>query len=153
MRLNGAGMPDAASIEAIRAAVDTVVPAGEGLPGALAMGVDRHVVDLIEQSFPGFTDLIAALLNAYAMDVKPDTIFADLSPDERSTVLRNMSTDESQDIRDAVDALIVFTSGGSYSEWSRYERASGKLSSAPPTWAHVGFHGPSHGHPAYREDV
>lgn len=146
-------MPDAASLDAIRAAVDTVVPEAEGLPGALAMGVDRHVVDLIEQSFPGFVDLIAALLNAYAADVKAGASFAELTPDERSKVFRIMSTDPSQDIRDAVDALIVFTSGGSYSEWSRYDRAAGLLAGAPPTWAHVGFHGPSHGHPDYREDV
>ncbi len=150
---NGAGMPDAASLEAIRAAVDTVVPATEGLPGALAMGVDRHVVDLIEQSFPGFVDLIAALLNAYAMDVKPGASFAGLSPEERSRVLRTMSIDDSRDIRDAVDALIVFSSGGSYSEWSRYDRATGALDGAPPTWEHVGFHGPSNGHPEYRRDV
>ena len=87
-------MPDDASLEAIRAAVDTIVPATGDLPGALAMGVDRHVVDLIEQSFPGFVDLIAALLNAYSMDVKLGASFAELSPDERTTVLRAMSTDE-----------------------------------------------------------
>ncbi|MEX2554468.1 MAG: gluconate 2-dehydrogenase subunit 3 family protein [Actinomycetota bacterium] len=145
-------MPDDASLDAIRAAVDTIVPATGELPGALAMGVDRHVVGLIEQSFPGFVDLIAALLNAYSMDVKAGSSFAELSSDERSTVLRAMSTDDSQDIRDAVDALLVFTNGGSYSEWSGYERTSGKIS-APPTWAHVGFHGPVHGHPEYREGV
>ena len=145
-------MPDQASLDAIRAAVDTIVPPAEGMPGALAMGVDRHVIDLIEQSFPGFVDLIAALLNAYAMDVKDGSPFAELSADERSTVLRTMSTDESQDIRDAVDALIVFTSGGTYSEWSGYERSSGKLA-PPPTWTHVGFHGPSLGHADYREGV
>lgn len=145
-------MPDDASLETIRAAVDTIVPATEHLPGALAMGVDRHVVDLIEQSFPGFVDLIAALLNAYSMEVKADASFAQLSPDERTAVLRAMSSDDSQDIRDAVDALIVFTNGGSYSEWSGYERATGTLS-APPTWAHAGFHGPVHGHPDYRAGV
>jgi hypothetical protein len=143
-------MPDQASLDAIRAAVDTIVPPAEGMPGALAMGVDRHVIDLIEQSFPGFVDLIAALLNAYAADVGAP--FAELTPEDRSKVLRAMSADESQDIRDAVDALIVFTSGGTYSEWSGYERSSGKLA-PPPTWTHVGFHGPSLGHADYREGV
>ncbi len=143
-------MPDQASLDAIRAAVDTIVPPSDGMPGALAMGVDRHVVDLIEQSFPGFVDLIAALLNAYAMDAGAP--FADLSSDERSAVLRAMSTDESQDIRDAVDALIVFTSGGTYSEWSGYDRETGRLQ-PPPTWSHTGFHGPSLGHADYRESV
>ena len=143
-------MPDQASLDAIRAAVDTIVPRAQGMPGALAMGVDRHVIDLIEQSFPGFVDLIAALLNAYAMEAGAP--FEDLSSDERSAVLRAMSTDESQDIRDAVDALIVFTSGGTYSEWSGYDRATGKLQ-PPPTWSHTGFHGPSLGHADYRENV
>ena len=143
-------MPDEASLDAIRAAVDTIVPAAEGMPGALAMGVDRHVVELIEKSFPGFVDLIAALLNAYAADAGAP--FAELSPDDRSKVLRAMSTDESQDIRDAVDALIVFSNGGSYSEWSGYDRATGELK-APPTWSHVGFPGPSVGHPDYRVDA
>lgn len=144
-------MPDEASLDAIRAAVDTIVPPAAGLPGALAMGVDRHVVDLIEQSFPGFVDLIAALLNAYAIEVG-GTPFAELASDDRSKVLRTMSTDESQDIRDAVDALIVFTTGGSYSEWSGYDRESGDLN-APPTWTHTGFHGPSLGHADYRENA
>lgn len=144
--------PDTASLDAIRAAVDTIVPATETLPGALAMGVDRHVVDLIEQSFPGFVDLIAALLNAYATDVSPGTPFAELAHAERSAVLRAMSIDDSQDVRDAVDAIIVFTSGGSYSEWTGYDRATGSLK-APPTWSHTGFHGPTHGHPDYREDA
>ena len=152
MLFNGDGMPDQASLDAIRAAVDTIVPPAEGMPGALAMGADRHVVDLIELTFPGFTDLIAALLNAYAMEVKEATPFAALSSDDRSTVLRNMSTDDSQDIRDAVDALILFSNGGSYSEWSGYDRATGKLD-APPTWSHAGFHGPSIGHADYRENV
>ncbi|MGH2784285.1 MAG: gluconate 2-dehydrogenase subunit 3 family protein [Actinomycetota bacterium] len=145
-------MPDQASLDAIRAAVDTIVPPAAGLPGALAMGVDRHVVDLIEQSFPGFVDLIAALLNAYAMEVGDGAPFAELANEDRSTVLRKMSTDESQDIRDAVDALIVFTSGGSYSEWSGYDRATGELK-PPPTWTHTGFHGPSMGHADYRENA
>lgn len=143
-------MPEQDSLDAIRAAVDTIVPAADGTPGALAMGVDRHVVELIEKSFPGFVDLIAALLNAYAADA--GALFADLSAEDRSKVLRAMSSDESQDIRDAVDALIVFSNGGSYSEWSGLDRATGELK-APPTWSHTGFPGPSIGHPDYRADA
>ena len=145
-------MPDQTSLDAIRAAVDTVVPPTGDLPGALAMGVDRHVVELIEKTFPGFVDLIAALLNAYAMDVKPGASFVELTDDERSAVLRAMSNDDSQDIRDAVDAIIVFSNGGSYSEWSGYDRTTGDVN-PPPTWSHVGFHGPSIGHPDYRENA
>ena len=148
---NSAGMPDPSSIETLRAAVDTVVPRTDMMPGALDARADEHIATLLEQNLPGSLDMLAALLNAYAMEVRAETTFAELSPEERSAVLRAMSTDDSQDIRDVVDALLVFTFGGIYSEWSGYDRATGDLK-APPSWAASGFHGPVHGHPDYRVD-
>ena len=145
-------MAEPDTVAAIRAAVEVVAPPTDGLPGGLEVGADRHVIDLVEQSLPGLIDMAAALLNAYAGEVRADTAFADLTVSERSAVLRAMASDDSQDIRDAVDALIVFTSGGTYSEWSGYDRATGKLQ-PPPTWSHTGFHGPSLGHADYRENV
>lgn len=145
-------MPDPASIETLRAAVDTVVPATDEMPGALGVRADEHIATLLEQNLPGSLDMLAALLNAYAMDVRQGAAFTELSPDERSKVFRAMSTDESQDIRDVVDALIVFSFGGTYSEWSGYDRATGELT-APPAWAAAGFHGPVAGHPDYRIDA
>ena len=145
-------MPDPNAIETIRAAVDTITPATADFPGALALGADRHVIDMLELGLPGITDMFAALLDAYAGEVRAGASFVALTPDERSAVLRAMSTDESQDIRDAVDALIVFGNGASFSEWSGYDRASGDLR-APTTWSYVGFHGPVHGHPDYRENA
>ncbi|MFY9587970.1 MAG: gluconate 2-dehydrogenase subunit 3 family protein [Actinomycetota bacterium] len=145
-------MPDPASIEALRAAVETVVPPTDGMPGALDLRADEHIATLLEQNLPGSIDMLAALLNAYANDVRAGASFVDLSSDERGKVFRAMSTDESQDIRDVVDALLVFSYGGTYSEWSGYDRATGNLK-APPTWAAAGFHGPVHGHPDYRVDV
>ena len=145
-------MADPASIETIRAAVDTITPADGDFPGALALGADRHVIDMLELGLPGITDMFAALLDAYAGEVRAGATFAALEPAERSAVLRAMSTDESQDIRDAVDALIVFGNGASFSEWSGYDRVSRSLK-APRSWSIVGFGGPSHGHPDFREDV
>ena len=145
-------MPDPGSVETIRAAVDTITPATAGFPGALALGADRHVIDMLELGLPGITDMFAALLDAYAGEVRGGASFVALTPDERSAVLRAMSTDDSQDIRDAVDALIVFGNGASFSEWSGYDRATGDLR-APKTWSYVGFHGPVYGHPDYREDA
>jgi len=145
-------MPDPAAIEALRAAVDTVVPRTEMMPGALDARADEHIATLLEQNLPGSLDMLAALLNAYAMEVRAGASFAELSIEERGKVFRAMSTDESQDIRDVVDALLVFTFGGTYSEWSGYDRATGDLK-APPSWAAAGFHGPSHGHPNYRGDA
>jgi hypothetical protein len=145
-------MPDPVSVETLRAACDTVAPATDGMPGAVDLGADAHAIDMLEQGMPGITDMVAALLDAYAADVSPGTTFRDLSVEDRGAVFRTMSSDESQVIRDAVDAIIVFACGGTFSEWSGYDRATGSVR-PPPTWAAVGFHGPSHGHPNYREDV
>jgi hypothetical protein len=143
-------MTDPDTLETLRAAVETVAPATEGLAGATDLNSHEHVADMMEIGLPGITVMIAALLDAYAADVKPGTPFKDLSIEERGRVVRAMSTDESQDIRDAIDAIIVFGCGGMFSEWSGYDRASRSLN-APATWAAVGFHGPVHGHPNYRE--
>ncbi len=145
-------MPDPATLATIRAAVDTILPRTELMPGAVDLEVEDHVVALVEQGLPGAIDMIVALLDAYANDVRAGAAFAELSLEERDAVLRAMSTDESQDIRDVVDGLIVFTLGGAFSEWSGFDRASGKLN-PPPSWSVVGFHGPAHAHPDYREDA
>lgn len=145
-------MPDQSSIETLRAAVDTVVPTTDEMPGGLDVRADEHIATLLEQNLPGSLDMLHALLNAYAMDVREGASFTELSRDERSKVFRAMSTDDSQDIRDVVDALLVFSYGGTYSEWSGYDRATGDLK-APPAWAAAGFHGPVHGHPDYRIDA
>jgi hypothetical protein len=145
-------MPEPETVAAITAAAETIAPAADGLPGAADLDVPRHIVDMVEKSLPGMIDMVAALLNAYAGEVRAGASFVELTPEQRSAVLRNMSSDDSQDIRDAVDALIVFTFGGVFSEWSGYDRATRELR-APASWAATGFHGPVHGHPNYREDV
>jgi hypothetical protein len=145
-------MPDPASLETLRAACDTVAPTTAPMPGAIELRSHEHVADMLEQGLPGITDMIAALLNAYASEISMGTPFTELSHEDRGKVFRAMSNDESQDIRDAVDALIVFACGGTFSEWSGYDRATGNVT-PPATWAAVGFPGPSHGHPNYRKDV
>lgn len=143
-------MPDAASLAALRAAVGTIVPPDDDLPGAVSLGVDRHVAELIEQALPGYVDLIAALLNAFAAELGGE--FVSLDAEARTEVLKRMSVDESQDIRDAADALLVFSYGGTYSEWSGLDKASRTLT-PPPSWGAVGYHGPVLGHPDFREDL
>ena len=139
-------MADPETVQTIRAAVEAVSPRTADVPGAVDIGVHEHVIQQIETYVPGFSDMTAALLDAYAGGVKPGSRFADLSIEERAAVFREMSGEEAQDIRDALDALFVFTLGGMYSEWSArrsgYER--------PESWDRVGFHGPSDGHPDYR---
>lgn len=150
MWFNGLTMPDDASVDAVRAAAATFAPPVDGRPGAADLGVERHIVELIEQALPGFVDLIAALLNAFAAEVRA-VPFADLTDAERTQVLRTMSTDESRDVRDAVDYLLVFTMGGLHSEWTGYDKKTRKLQ-PPKVWERMRF-APALGHPNYRVDI
>ena len=90
----------------------------------------------LELFVPGFADLLATLLEAYAADVRSGVAFAHLSPDERRQVLRTMAKEESPDMRDVIDGLFVLTYGGMYSEWTGYDRATGRLS-PPRAWARL----------------
>ena len=145
-------MPDPASLDAIRAAVDAIVPPTDGQPGAAELGVERHIVEQAEGAMEGSSDLIAALLNAYAESVRAGVGFAALSRDERVAVLRTMSSDESPDIREVADTLQVFTLGGYFSEWTGFDPSQGTLE-RPRVWDEVGFNGPVQGVPEYRVDV
>ncbi len=136
-------MPDESSVATIRAAVEAIVP------GAAALRVHEHVAHSIESATPGFAELTAILLDAFATDVRPGSTFVDLSLPERGEVLRLMTNGETQDLRDAVDALLVFTYGGVYSEWTGYDRATSTLT-PPDVWARSGYHGPVDGVPDYR---
>ncbi len=138
---------DPETVETIRAAVEAVSPRTGDAPGGVEIGVHEHVVQQVDGYVPGFSDMTATLLDAYAAGVKPGARFAELTLEERAVVFREMSMEEAQDIRDALDALFVFALGGVYSEWSA--RRSGY--SRPESWDRVGFHGPSDGHPQYRD--
>jgi len=145
-------MPDEATLAPIRAAVDTILPSIEGRPGAAELGVSGHVVQAIELYLPGFVELLATLLDAFASDVRSGARFAELTQDEREKVVRAMAGEESADMQDIVDALLVFTYGGFYSEWTGYDRQSRTLD-PPRAWAEVGYQGPSLGYPEYREGI
>lgn len=143
-------VPEPASIEAVRAAVEAIVPATGKHPGAAELRVHLHVVEALDRFVPGFVDLAGTLLDAYAVDVRPGASFIDLTPEERTQVLRVMSLEDNADMRDVIDGLLMFTYGGMYSEWSGYDRETGTLQ-PPRAWQALGFQGPSDGHPDYRE--
>jgi hypothetical protein len=145
-------MTDPAAVAAIRAAVEVIVPSTDGSPGGADLGVERHVVEQLDKLTPGLPDLIAALLDAYAADVRPDTPFAELDLEERGRVIRAMGEEEAQDVREAVSAIFVFTLGGTYSEWPGYDRTTGRLD-PPASWTDIGYPGPALGHPIYRGDA
>jgi hypothetical protein len=145
-------MLDEAGLATIRAAVDAIIPAADGRPGAAELGVATHVVESIELYLPGFADLLSTLLDAYAADVRPGAAFVELTHAEAHQVLEAMSREESPDMQDIVDGLLVFTYGGFYSEWTGYDRTSRTLT-PPQAWAGMGFHGPSRGHSEYRVGI
>jgi len=145
-------MPDEETVSVIRAAVDAIVPSVDGEPGAAELRVHEHVVESIELFLPGFVELLATLLNAYAPDVRPGAAFSVLTVEERQRVLRSMSNEENADMQDVVDGLMVFTYGGFYSEWTGRDRATGEVI-PPRAWRDVGFHGAVLGHPVYRENA
>ena len=137
-------MPDEPALVTLRAAIEAIAPPVDGQPGGVELGVEHHVVEQIEMYLPGFTEMLATLLDAYAMDVRAGASFAELSPAERGEAFRLMASEESQDIREAVDAVFVFTLGGVYSE------SSATAGERPAAWDRVGYGGPSLGHPEYR---
>jgi hypothetical protein len=143
---------DPSAVAAIRAAVETIVPPTDGSPGGADLGVEHHVVQQLDLLTPGLPDLIGALLDAYAADIRPEATFAELDLEERGRVIRAMGEEEAQDIREAVGALFIFTLGGVYSEWSGHDRTRGRLD-APRSWSDVGYPGPVLGHPVYRRDA
>lgn len=140
-------MAEPESRATIRAAVEAIAPSTDQQDGAAAIGVEDHVVALADQYLPGFADVIAALCNAYAYEHAGEP-FASLDLAARRQALRAMVAEESVDVRDAADALFAFTWGGLCSEWSGYDRERGRLT-PPASWAVMGFHGPSIGHPDF----
>jgi hypothetical protein len=143
--------PDDDALRTIRAAVEAIVPSVDGRPGAADLGVERHVVRSVEGFLPGFVDLLTTLLDAYAPDVRPGARFAELDQDERRRVLRIMSEEDAPDLQDCIDGLLIFAYGGMYSEWTGYDRATGRLA-WPEAWSDIGHLGPSDGHRSYRRE-
>jgi hypothetical protein len=139
-------MPDQAALDAIKAVVETIAPRTEFGPGAAEMDVHRHVAESIDTALPGFVAMLVMLLDAYAADVRAGASFAELSLEERGRVLRTMAGEQTQDMKEIVGALFLFTYGGMFSEWSGYDRATRSLT-APWTWEAVRFRGPVDGNP------
>jgi hypothetical protein len=119
---------------AFAAAADTV------LPGSSAKGIHEKVAGLFDGALPGYSVMVIALLDAFASDVRAGVKFADLSDEERSEVFKLMMAEESVDIQDVLDGLMLFTMGQNYSE-----NNPGHVEA----WKQIGYHGPSEGIPNY----
>jgi hypothetical protein len=116
------------------AAADTI------LPGSSAKGIHEKVAGLFDGALGGYPVMIVGLLDAFASDVRTGVAFADLTDEERSEVFKLMMAEESVDIQDVLDGLMLFTMGQTYSENNPgHEEA----------WKRIGYHGPSEGIPNY----
>jgi hypothetical protein len=150
--IESGGMPDQAALDAIKAVVQTIAPRTEAGPGAADMDVHRHVAESIDAALPGFVPMLVMLLDAYAADVRAGAAFVDLSREERGGVLRTMAGEQTQDMKEIVGALFLFTFGGMFSDWSGYERSARTLN-PPWTWEALRFRGPAPGHPIEERDA
>lgn len=139
----------ASADETLKAAVEVAFPGGNGIPAGLDVGAERHVRDALERFLPGSVDLLAALLDAQAAERGADAGFAELSFDERTSVLRAMLDEEIADVRELAEAVLLFGGGAIFSEWSGYERATTTLT-PPAVWKRIGFPGPAQGYATYR---
>lgn len=138
-----------ATVETLRAAVDTIVPSVDGAPAASELNAHHHLIEVLDKALPSGADLVASLLDVIAGQTTPETRFVDLDDKERGKVFDALAATGLQDLRDAVDAILIFTLDAVYSEWSGLDRSTGSLS-PPKSWTRLGYHGPVLGVPKYR---
>lgn len=109
------------------------------------------MVEAMETALPGSADLAARLLDAFAAEA--GARFAGLDPGGRSRVLRAMCADEAAEVRDIADRVLLFSLGGTYSEWTGFDRSARELHTPPAVWGEMGYHGPVVAHPDYRDGL
>jgi hypothetical protein len=145
--MSRAGRPGGTAAEerTLRALVDTVLPQTGGLPPASAVGADRRVRDCLDLLQPGATRLLFLLVDMYTRGEVGFGAFPELPQDKRDRVLHALADEDDDDLRDAVDAVLVFALNGYLTEWNRYDPQTAELH-RPHVWDRMGYHGPSLGH-------
>lgn len=119
-------------LDTFAAAADTI------LPGSKELGVHERVVQLFDRAMEGYSLMVVGLLDAFASDVSAGMRFAELSDNQRSQVFKLMMQEESSDIQDVLDGLMLFTMGQNYTE---------NHPGHEQVWKRIGYHGPSEGVP------
>lgn len=114
----------------LQSACDTI------LPGSSQFGIHHNVADLFNTAMPGFPVLVSALLDGFAMEEAPGVTFRDLDPAAKDRVIEKMSVDSSNDVKDVIDGLFLFTLGQNYNETHPKSQQ---------VWSRIGYHGPSEG--------
>lgn len=108
------------------------------LPGSSESGIHAKVAELFNTAMPGFPTLVSALLDGFAMEEVPGITFRELDPEAKDRVIEKMSVDPSNDVKDVIDGLFLFTLGQNYNETHPNREQ---------VWARIGYHGPSEGIP------
>jgi hypothetical protein len=131
----------------LRAVAETVVPGppGDSSFGAPEIEAERFLAHYLETLIPGLTEGVVTLLDGLAAERVPDAAFADLSMDERESVLRRLAQHEVADLRDLGDLLIVLSMAAVYGEWSGLD-SDGELTRVPLGWELTGWPGPTEGY-------
>ena len=139
----------AAPEETLRALAEAVVPghAGDKTQGAPEIGAESFIQHYLESLIPGLSEGVATILDGMATELREGSAFAQLSLDERATVIQKLTRHEVADIRDLGDLLLALTLGAVYGEWSGLD-ANGELTRAPLGWELTGWPGPAEGYPS-----
>lgn len=116
----------------LKSACDTI------LPGSSQFGIHDKVAELFNTAMPGFPVLVSALLDGFAMEEAPGVTFRELDPEAKDRVIEKMSIDPSNDVKDVIDGLFLFTLGQNYNETHP---------KSEQVWSRIGYHGPSEGIP------
>src|SRR6185436_2715824 len=125
--------------ETLRALAETVVPGPphDDTLGAADINAEGFIAHYLESVIPGLSEGVATILDGMATELREGSAFADLSLDDRATVIQKLTQHEIPDIRDLGDLLLALTLGAVYGEWSGLD-ADGELTRAPLGWELTG---------------
>lgn len=130
----------------LRAVAETVVPGppADASFGAPEIQAEVFLAHYLEVLIPGLSEGVATMLDGMAAEHREGKAFADLSPDERATVLERLGSNEVADLRDLGDLLVVLSLAAVYGEWSGLDE-NGELTRVPLGWELTRWPGPSDG--------
>jgi hypothetical protein len=130
----------------LRAVAETVVPGppGDEAFGAPEIEAERFLAHYLETLIPGLSEGVVTIIDGMAAEKKEGSTFADLSLEDRASILEELASHEIADLRDLGDLLIVLSIAAVYGEWSGLD-SEGELTRVPLGWELTGWPGPSEG--------
>ncbi|TMK82200.1 MAG: gluconate 2-dehydrogenase subunit 3 family protein [Actinobacteria bacterium] len=130
----------------IRAAAEVFVPGSphDPTPGAADVHAELFISHYLDFLIPGLATGLPDLLNELSAATFDGRTFVDLSPDERLTILDQLSTHDVEQLRELPLVLGLLSIASVYGEWTGQD-AEGALTRRPLGWQLTGFDGPSRG--------